>query len=141
MFICFISIFSCGFDNASFGLFLVGVVILIIYAAYYRNTKNIPKTKVIYRDGKPLKMVVNPFNLNTLKILDTFLSRINPLDETVRTVAFSKKEYEALIGVKKINIAHLRTYTDQLQDCKVVLPLENGYSYLPKNSIDVDEAL
>ena len=58
-FICFISIFSCGFDNASFGLFLVGVVILIIYAAYYRNTKNIPKTKVIYRDGKPLKMVVN----------------------------------------------------------------------------------
>lgn len=58
-FVCFISIFLCGFDNASFGLFLVGLVIMIIYAAYYRNTKNIPKTKTIYRDGKPLKMVIN----------------------------------------------------------------------------------
>lgn len=84
------------------------------------------KNNVVSRSNRLLHMKYNPFNLNTLKILDTFLSRINPLDETVRTVAFSKKEYEALIGVKKINIAHLRTYTDQLQDCKVVLPLENG---------------
>lgn len=84
------------------------------------------KNNVVSRSNRLLHMRYNPFNLGTLKILDTFLSRINPLDETVRTVSFTKKEYEALIGVRKINISNLRTYTDQLQDCKVVLPIEGG---------------
>ena len=59
------------------------------------NMKNaiLDKNNVVSRSNRLLHMKYNPFNLNTLKILDTFLSRINPLDETVRTVAFSKKEY------------------------------------------------
>ena len=87
---------------------------------------SLDKNNIIARSNRLLHMKSNPFSLGTLKILDTFLSRINPLDEEGRTVVFTKKEYENLIGVTKINIKDLRKYTDQLQNCKVVLPLPRG---------------
>lgn len=87
---------------------------------------SLDKNNIIARSNRLLHMKSNPYNLGTLKILDTFLSRINPLDEDGRTVVFTKKEYESLIGVTKINIKDLRFYTDQLQDSKVVLPIEGG---------------
>lgn len=39
-----------------------------------------------------------PFSLGELKILDTYISRINAEDDTRRTVIFTKEEYEELMG-------------------------------------------
>ena len=38
-----------------------------------------------------------PFSLGELKILDTYISRINAADNSRRTVVFTKEEYESLI--------------------------------------------
>ena len=81
---------------------------------------------VVSRSTKLLHMEDNPFNLGTLKVLDTFLSRINPFNENERTVSFTKKEYETLLGVSKIKTSSLCLYTDALQNTKVKLPLDGG---------------
>ena len=41
-----------------------------------------------------------PFTLGELKILDTYISRINAADDTRRTVIFTKEEYEELSNVQ-----------------------------------------
>lgn len=48
----------------------------------------------------PLVMMRSvPFTLGELKILDTYISRINASDDTRRTVVFTKEEYEELMGL------------------------------------------
>lgn len=44
-----------------------------------------------------------PFTLGELKILDTYISRINAADDTRRTVIFTKEEYEELMGLTCAN--------------------------------------
>ena len=44
-----------------------------------------------------------PFTLGELKILDTYISRINAADDTRRTVIFTKEEYEELMGLSCAN--------------------------------------
>ena len=52
----------------------------------------------------PLVMMRSiPFTLGELKILDTYISRINAADDTRRTVIFTKDEYEELMGLTCAN--------------------------------------
>ena len=44
-----------------------------------------------------------PFSLGELKILDTYISRINATDDTRRTVIFTKEEYEELMGLSCVD--------------------------------------
>lgn len=89
-------------------------------------TQMLDINNVVSRSSRLLKMGENPFDFGTLKVLDTFLSKINPLDNSIRTVKFTKKEYEELLGVTKIPKSRLEMYTDQLQSLKVKLPLVDG---------------
>lgn len=88
--------------------------------------QGISKNNIIVRSNQLLRMKNNSYNLGSLKILDVYLSRINPLDSNNKTVQFTKKEYENLIGISKININDLIKYTNQLQSQTVVLPVEDG---------------
>lgn len=89
-------------------------------------TINLDTSNVISRSIRLLRMDDNPFEFGSLKVLDTFLSKINPLDSSVRTVRFTKREYEELLGIVKLPKKRLEQFTDQLQSMKVRLPLENG---------------
>ena len=40
-----------------------------------------------------------PFSLGELKVLDTYISRINAADDSHTTVIFTKEEYENLMGI------------------------------------------
>ena len=55
-----------------------------------------------------------PFSLGELKVLDTYISRINAADDSRTTVIFTKEEYEELMGISKINADVLKKHTEGL---------------------------
>ena len=55
-----------------------------------------------------------PFSLGELKVLDTYISRINAADDSRTTVIFTKEEYEELMGISKINAEVLKKHADGL---------------------------
>ena len=62
--------------------------------------------------SRPLLLMKSvPFELGELKVLDTYISRINSENPNIRTVIFSKDEYEELIGVKNIDWRTLAKHT------------------------------
>ena len=66
-----------------------------------------------------------PFELGELKILDTYISRINAADDTRRTVIFTKAEYEGLMGLKEANVQTLRKHTKGMLGKVVELQMPN----------------
>ena len=62
--------------------------------------------------SRPLLLMKSvPFELGELKVLDTYISRINSENPNIRTVVFSKEEYEELIGVENIDWRTLKKHT------------------------------
>ena len=55
-----------------------------------------------------------PFSLGELKILDTYISRINASDDTKRTVIFTKEEYAELMGLTCVDYRTLKSNTKGL---------------------------
>lgn len=55
-----------------------------------------------------------PFSLGELKVLDTYISRINAADDSRTTVIFTKAEYEELMGISKINAEVLKKHAEGL---------------------------
>ena len=55
-----------------------------------------------------------PFSLGELKVLDTYISRINAADDSRTTVIFTKEEYEELMGISKINADVLKKHAEGL---------------------------
>lgn len=66
-----------------------------------------------------------PFSLGELKILDTYISRINAMDDTRRTVIFTKEEYEELMGITCANYRALQKHTKGMLGKVVELQMPN----------------
>ena len=66
-----------------------------------------------------------PFSLGELKILDTYISRINANDDTKRTVIFTKEEYEELMGLTCADPRFLEKNTEGLLGKIVTLKMPN----------------
>ena len=66
-----------------------------------------------------------PFSLGELKILDTYISRINAKDPTRRTVIFTKEEYEDLMGLSCVDYRTLQKHTKGILSKVVELQMPN----------------
>ena len=66
-----------------------------------------------------------PFSLGELKVLDTYISRINAAEDSRTTVIFTKEEYEELMGISKINAEVLKKYAEGLLRKIVTLEMPN----------------
>ncbi len=66
-----------------------------------------------------------PFSLGELKILDTYISRINAGNDTRRTVIFTKEEYEELMGISCANYRALQKHTKGMLGKVVELQMPN----------------
>lgn len=66
-----------------------------------------------------------PFSLGELKILDTYISRINAADDTRRTVIFTKEEYEELMGLSCVDYRTLQKHTKGVLSKVVELQMPN----------------
>ena len=84
--------------------------------------------KWIVEKSDPLMlMCAIPFSLGELKILDTYISRINAADASHRTVVFTKEEYEKLMGLTCANPRSLDRCTDSLLCKRVRVKMPGGY--------------
>ena len=74
----------------------------------------------------PLVMMRSvPFSLGELKILDTYISRINAGDSSRCTVIFTKEEYEELMGLTCANPRALEKHTKGMLGKVVELEMPN----------------
>jgi len=73
------------------------------------------------------------YGIGELKILDTYLSRINARDPNSSLVTFTKKEYATLMGIDpNIRTNQLKTYTKKLLSNVVTIELpDEGYVQYP----------
>lgn len=73
------------------------------------------------------------YGIGELKILDTYLSRINARDPNSSLVTFTKKEYATLMGIDpNIRTNQLKNYTKKLLSNVVTLDLpDEGYVQYP----------
>lgn len=80
----------------------------------------------IVEKARPLMLMKEvPFALGELKVLDTYLSRINARDPEATTVRFSKEEYEDLMGIERMRPERLGKYVDSLMGKVITVPDEN----------------
>lgn len=77
----------------------------------------------IVEKSRPLMLMKEvPFALGELKVLDTYLSRINARDPEAFTVRFSKGEYEDLMGIERMRPERLGKYVDSLMGKIITVP-------------------
>lgn len=88
---------------------------------------NLKDSYIVQKTEPLLLMRTVPFNLGELKILDTYLSRINSRDPSCITVTFTKKEYEKLMDLNDVDLRTLRKYTKSMLGKVVDLPIDGGY--------------
>lgn len=100
----------------------------------WKNQKKAETTDIVggldskywVQKSDPLIMMRSvPFSLGELKILDTYISRINAGDDSRRTVIFTKEEYEKLMGITCANPRSLAKHTKSLLGKVVELLMPN----------------
>lgn len=75
-------------------------------------------------------------SLNSLKLLDTYLSRINARKSDQTEVRFTKAEFEKLVGVDRIRSEDMEKYADSLMQTLTVRGnkrKDGSYDYMKKN--------
>ena len=84
----------------------------------------IKESHVISKSRPLLAMRNSGYTLGEFKILDTYLSRINPMDASTARVTFSKKEYCQLMGIEsgKVRTEQLANYTSHFLGNIVSIP-------------------
>ena len=81
----------------------------------------------IVQKSRPLIMASEiPYTLGQLKILDTYLSRINSHDPESTVVEFDIKEYEQLLGVQRIDRSALIKSLSEIIKIQTTVPYENN---------------
>ena len=77
----------------------------------------------IVEKSRPLMLMRDvPFSLGELKVLDTYLSRINARDPEATTVRFSKEEYENLMDIERMRPERLQKYVESIMQKTVSVP-------------------
>lgn len=96
--------------------------------------------------SRPLAFMASiPFVLGEIKILDTYLSRINARDPEATTVRFSKEEYEDLMGIERVHPERLNKYVKSMMSKVVTVkdPFKKGkinnYTLFEESVLDKDE--
>jgi len=93
------------------------------YLAYENHLKDSAEVAKI----RPLYLMRTvPFELGELKVLDTYISRINPKNDKICSVIFTKSEYEELIGVPNIDHRTLKKHTRGMLGKVVELTMSDG---------------
>lgn len=82
-----------------------------------------PETDHWVEKSRPLLLMKEvPFELGELKILDTYIARINPNNPKATTVRFSKEEYEDLMGIERMRPERLEKYVKSIMSKNVTVP-------------------
>jgi plasmid replication initiation protein len=81
---------------------------------------------IIEKSRNVVMMQCLNLNERELKILDIYLSRIDPRDTSTREVTFTKSEFEELLGIDRIRTEKLKLCTKHLIENTVYIELPDG---------------
>ena len=87
------------------------------------------KTALVSKKNILNEMKAENLTLQQIRFLIIYLSKINPLDESTRTVKFKLSSFQKIMEFGKLNTKRLKQSTDALQSIKVSVPrnTKNGY--------------
>ena len=68
----------------------------------------------------------NNMSLQELRFFSIYLSKINPRDVSTRVLRFPIEDFQRIMNLGKLNLAHLKTNIDSLLTKIVHIPNENG---------------
>jgi plasmid replication initiation protein len=85
----------------------------------------INKNNLVEKSRNVVAMQCFSMGLQELKILDVYLSKIDPRDKNTRAVVFKKTEYEQLLGLEKIDAKRLEEYVTHLMRNIINIPLSD----------------
>lgn len=80
---------------------------------------NLDKQHIVSRSRPLLSLNKSELSLYELKVLDTYLSRINPHKPEERTVIFDKGSFEALFEYSELKLPELKAHLKNLQSLDV----------------------
>ena len=85
----------------------------------YLKNNNLSKNYIVSKSRPLLSLSKSELSLYELKVLDTYLSRINSRNPDERTVIFDKGEFEALFDYADIDLTAMKVHLNNLQSLKV----------------------
>ena len=87
------------------------------------------KTALVSKKNILNEMKAENLTLQQMRFLIIYLSKINPCDESTRTVKFKLSSFQKIMEFGKLNTKRLKQSTDALQSIKVSVPrnTKNGY--------------
>ena len=87
------------------------------------------KTALVSKKNILNEMKAENLTLQQIRFLIIYLSKINPCDESTRTVKFKLSSFQKIMEFGKLNTKQLKQSTDALQSIKVSVPrnTKNGY--------------
>lgn len=87
------------------------------------------KTALVSKKNILNEMKAENLTLQQIRFLIIYLSKINPCDESTRTVKFKLSSFQKIMEFGKLNTKQLRQSTNALQSIKVEVPrkTKNGY--------------
>lgn len=84
------------------------------------------ETAIIEKRNVLNELRANNLSLQELRFFSIYLSRINPRDESTRIVKFPLADFQKIMGLGRMNIAHFKASVDGLLTKIVHVPNENG---------------
>ena len=129
---------------------LIFIIISEVIIMAKKKTKpplinNLQDTHIVTKSRPLMLMKEVPFALGELKVLDTYLSRINAKDPTATKVRFTKEEYEDLMGVERMHPERLNKHVTALQGKTVKVPDKTArrgwrnYTLFDESAFDQDD--
>jgi len=85
----------------------------------------IKKQQLVKKRNALNEMRPKDMTLQEVRFLSIYLSKIDKDDESTRLVRFSLDDFEAVMDIKRLDVAHTRRATDALMSRVVSVPIEN----------------
>lgn len=77
--------------------------------------------KMMVAKSNPILNMKNDFDLYQQRMMNLYLAKINPLDESSRCVSVSLAQFVELIGIKKVSVKKLQALANKALDLRVDL--------------------
>lgn len=84
------------------------------------------ETAIIEKRNVLNELRATNLTLQELRFFSIYLSKINPRDESTRTIKFPLSDFQRIMNFGKLNIQQMKDSADSILGKKVFIPLESG---------------
>jgi len=101
------------------------------------------ETHLVTKHNALNNMRADNMSMQELRMLSVYISRINPKDAATRQVKFSLADFQAIMGLGKVNIAYYKAVAKELLSKVIFLTTASGgfdgFTLFSRFRLDTDE--